>query len=1018
MALSGMDQRIRCIFHRRAANMTNILRQLFLKHSRRASALFLLSLLVFQVALGSMPGQVSAERLPDSEIKALTQYTNWVADPCADTGGGDSSSSSVSLDGETTGPPEAVQKVVWATLQSAGIDDIHSAAVLGNLYSEGADPLNAGYFPNNIRTKDPTHPKAADGYGLMGWTPGTRLTDMMKEAGIEGKPYSAETQAAVIVAAIKGKTPSQYPASVGQNFLSKKDIAGATTAFQGTASEKGFENPGDTVASLDKRIAKAKEMLQKYQGTSLSNSTSTTNISIEGPFKNKARPGDDVKKGTAYKGAASVYGNDPQTGYQDSADNNQPALTGASNNNPGIAVYNRGTLGGWWKVVAPNGKSAILRQTDYGPSTERTVDINAVAARAVFNYNAKAFPTDRGDWKIEYAGKTKPDGAIEKTSDVSGSSAEAETSTEQQALCCGDGSTGEGSVTLSGSGNEEQIYNYFISKGLEPFQAAGILGNVQTESAGTFDPEIVQGGSTSKNPSDAGDGGYGIFQFTPGSKLTEIMDAAGINSKPYELVSQLEAVWAQLSGKAGGYNETQAMQELKATKNVHDATAAFMGAGDYFGYERPADQSESALQPRSAAARGFLTKFGGGTAGGAISSSNADLCCPPGDAGSLDGGSPADWVKMYDGANASKAASMGHGKVDPKILVIHYTVGSQEGQDLLDFFSGEETGIQFNVGKTGKIYQYFPLKNMQETYHALSANSKSIGIEITGRDVNELMSNDKQFQSVASLATFLCDYYSIPCSEPKGDITGDGIGAAQGMLGHDETPTNDHSDPDAKYGETVDRKDSSKHPYMMKLREAMGFNKTPGQGGGGSSGGGGTATTTSGSSGGGNCVDPDAATGNGTKEDPVGAGVNRSLALEAVQYDTKKSNGKYEYVLGGLHGPLSELKDFSENGGGVDCSGFVRYIIWKVYGNDVGSFVTQSVPGMKSVFKEVSASEVAAGDIGWNEGHVDFITENKGGSKIHQFGAHSTANDLYGDDVTASSYTKFYRYVGPKGGHR
>ena len=198
----------------------------------------------------------------------------------------------------------------------------------------------------------------------------------------------------------------------------------------------------------------------------------------------------------------------------------------------------------------------------------------------------------------------------------------------------------------------------------------------------------------------------------------------------------------------------------------------------------------------------------------------------------------------------------------------------------------------------------------------------------------------------------------------------------------------------------------------------MGFNKTQGQGGGGSSGGGGTATTTSGSSGGGNCVDPDAATGNGTKEDPVGAGVNRSLALEAVQYDTKKSNGKYEYVLGGLHGPLSELKDFSENGGGVDCSGFVRYIIWKVYGNDVGSFVTQSVPGMKSVFKEVSASEVAAGDIGWNEGHVDFITENKGGSKIHQFGAHSTANDLYGDDVTASSYTKFYRYVGPKGGHR
>lgn len=985
------------------------------KNTRRAPALFLLSLFVFQIAMSSIPGQAAAERLPDAELKALTQYPNWVADPCADSGGGNDSST-VSLDGETTGPPEAVQKVVWATLKNAGIDDIHTAAVLGNLYSEGSDPLNAGYYPDNIRTKDPTHPKAEDGYGLMAWTPGTRLTDSMKEAGIEGKPYTAETQAAVIVAHIKGKTPSQYPASVGQNFLATKNIAAATTAFQGTASEKGFENPGDTTASLDKRISTAKEMLEKYRGSAIELPSNSVNVTINGPFKGKARPNDTVKKGDAYKGNASVYGNDPQTGYQDPSDNNQPALSGASNNDPGIAVYNRGTLGGWWKVIAPNGKSAILRQTDYGPSTARTVDINAVAARAVFDYNAKAFPTNKGDWKIEYAGKSKPDGAIEKASDATNTPEESATSTEEQIMCCGDGSTSEGSVTLSGSGNEEKIYNYFISKGLEPFQAAGILGNVQTESAGTFDPQIVQGGSKSKNPDDAGEGGYGIFQFTPGSKLKEIMNAAGIKGEPYELVNQLEAVWAQLSGKAGSYNETQAMEELKKTKNVHDATAAFMGAGDYFGYERPADQSEEALQPRAAAARGFLTKFGGGSAAGAVASSSADECCPPGAAGSVDGGSPSDWVKMYTGANASKAAGMGHGKVNPKILVIHYTVGPQEGQSLLNFFAGEETGIQFNVGKTGKVYQYFPLKNMQETYHALGANSKSIGIEITGRDVDELMGNDKQFQAVAGLATFLCDYYSIPCSEPKGDITGDGIGTAQGMLGHDETPTNDHMDPDAKYGKTVNRRDSSKHPYMMKLREAMGFDKTPGRGGGSSGSGASSSSSSSGSSGA-NCVDPDAATGNGTKKDPVGEGPNRALALEAVQYDTKTNNNKYTYEMGGLHGPLSELKNFAQNGGVTDCSGFVRYIIWKVYGNDIGSFVTQSVPSMGSVFKEVKPSEVAAGDIGWRSEHVDFITENKGGGKIHQFGAHSSANDLYGGDDSASSYTKFYRYIGPKGGH-
>ena len=35
---------------------------------------------------------------------------------------------------------------------------------------------------------------------------------------------------------------------------------------------------------------------------------------------------------------------------------------------PGIAIYNRATLGGYWKVTAANGKTAILKQTDLGPA--------------------------------------------------------------------------------------------------------------------------------------------------------------------------------------------------------------------------------------------------------------------------------------------------------------------------------------------------------------------------------------------------------------------------------------------------------------------------------------------------------------------------------------------------------------------------------------------------------------------------------------------------------------------------
>src|SRR3954468_18408254 len=74
----------------------------------------------------------------------------------------------------------------------------------------------------------------------------------------------------------------------------------------------------------------------------------------------------------------------------------------------------------------------------------------------------------------------------------------------------------------------------------------------------------------------------------------------------------------------------------------------------------------------------------------------------------------------------------------------------------------------------------------------------------------------------------------------------------------------------------------------------------------------------------------DRSAGRGTKKDPVGKGVNRALALEAVKYDTKSTHSKYFYRWAGLHGKTIELSRF-QNGGGADCSGFVRYVIWKTY---------------------------------------------------------------------------------------
>jgi len=46
--------------------------------------------------------------------------------------------------------------------------------------------------------------------------------------------------------------------------------------------------------------------------------------------------------------------------------------------------------------------------------------------------------------------------------------------------------------SLRGTDNQEKIWNYFMDIGLKPEQAAGIMGNIQTESAGNRSALVFQ----------------------------------------------------------------------------------------------------------------------------------------------------------------------------------------------------------------------------------------------------------------------------------------------------------------------------------------------------------------------------------------------------------------------------------------------------------------------------------------------------------------------------------------------
>ncbi len=80
-----------------------------------------------------------------------------------------------------------------------------------------------------------------------------------------------------------------------------------------------------------------------------------------------------------------------------------------------------------------------------------------------------------------------------------------------------------GSIVLTGSNDESKIWNYLIGKGLQPFQAAGIMGNIQSESG--FNPASQEPGTTSNTPTP-GQLGHGIVQWTPGTQLIAPAQAA------------------------------------------------------------------------------------------------------------------------------------------------------------------------------------------------------------------------------------------------------------------------------------------------------------------------------------------------------------------------------------------------------------------------------------------------------------------------------------------------------------
>ena len=129
-------------------------------------------------------------------------------------------------------------------------------------------------------------------------------------------------------------------------------------------------------------------------------------------------------------------------------------------------------------------------------------------------------------------------------------------------------------------GDKKKALEFFQSKGLNAFQAAGIVGNLIHESG--------------LNTTIKGDGGkaFGIAQWHPDRQkgLKELAKLKGTDISDFD--TQLEYVWQELNS-----TEKKALDKLLNSKNTQEATMAFMS------YERPGNPQ---FQKRLGYANGLL----------------------------------------------------------------------------------------------------------------------------------------------------------------------------------------------------------------------------------------------------------------------------------------------------------------------------------------------------------------------------------------------------------------------------
>lgn len=290
--------------------------------------------------------------------------------------------------------------------------------------------------------------------------------------------------------------------------------------------------------------------------------------------------------------------------------------------------------------------------------------------------------------------------------------------------------------------NEQRIWNYLKSKGLNDYGVAGLMGNLYAESG--LNPKNLQQtyerslGYTDASYTTAVDNGsyknfvrdsagYGLAQWTFWSRkeaLLAFAKAAGASIGDLDM--QLNFLWKELSG---GYRSV--LSVLMSAQSVLEASNSVL-----LNFERPANQSESVQAKRASYGQIYYDKYAGDMKGVETSMSNSPLV-------------------SYTKISPNKSSPRNH-EIDT--ISIHCVVGQCSIESLGEIFAptSRQASSNYGVGKDGRIGMYVEEKDRSWCTSSSSNDNRAITIEVASDTTHPYAVTAAAYEGLIKLLVDIC----------------------------------------------------------------------------------------------------------------------------------------------------------------------------------------------------------------------------------------------------------------------